>query len=178
MTDFSELVRQRFSCRNYKPDPVPNEMIEKILEAARLAPSACNRQPWRFIVALDPVIRRKLAEDGILPGLGMTWLADVPVILVLGLKKGLFTHKLAPLVSGVDYSMLDIGIAGEHAILQAAEFGLGTCWIGWIDQKNTRRILDWPLEIIPQAFIAVGWPQSPPENRTPRLDTHEIIQWK
>ena len=178
MNNFLNLVSQRFSCRSYSPKPVPREMIEKILETARLAPSACNRQPWRFTVVTDPAIRKKLAEEGILPGLGMTWLADAPVILVLGLKKGLVTHKIAPLVSGVDYSMLDIGIAGEHAVLEATELGLATCWVGWINQKSTRQIVDWPPEIIPQAFITIGWPNTPTGNRAPRLNASEIIQWK
>jgi len=160
--------------RAYKPDPVPREMVEKILEAARLAPSACNRQPWRFAVVTEPGMRKQLADDGVLPGLGLTWLTGAPVILVLGMKKAFVTHKVAPLISGVDYSMLDIGIAGEHAVLQATDLGLGTCWIGWINQKNTRMIVDWPEDIIPQAFITVGWPRSGPENRAPRLDLTEI----
>ena len=178
MKSVLDLASQRFSCRSYKPNTVPPEVIEKIVEAARLAPSACNRQPWRFTIVTDPEIRRQLAREGILPGLGMTWLADAPVKLVLGLKKSLVTHKVAPLISGVDYSMLDIGIAGEHAVLQATEFGLGSCWIGWINQKTTRQIVNWPPEIIPQAFITIGWPNTLPENRAPRLDIREISQWK
>ncbi len=178
MNSFMELVSKRVSCRAYRQDPVPREMLEKMLEAARLAPSACNRQPWRFTVVTDPVLRRKLAEDGVLPGIGLTWLADAPAILVLGVKKGLITHKVAPLISGVDYSMLDIGIAGEHAILQATELGLGTCWVGWINQRKTGQIVGWPPEIIAQAFISVGWPQAVPENRSPRLDAREISTWK
>ena len=178
MNRFTELVAARYSCRDYKTDPVPREALEQMMEAARLAPSACNRQPWRFVVATEPGLRARLLEEGTLPGLGMTWAAQAPVILVLGMKKSFVTHRVAPLVSQVDYTLLDLGIAGEHAILQAAELGLGTCWIGWIKPKEIRRILDWPAELTPQALITVGWPASRRERKSPRLLLNEIVDWR
>jgi nitroreductase len=177
MSGFSELVAARYSCRAYKTDPVSREALEQIIEAARLAPSACNRQPWRFVVATEPVLRARLLEEGTLPGLGMTWAAQAPVILVLGMQKSFVTHRVAPLVSQVDYTLLDLGIAGEHAVLQAAELGLGTCWIGWIRPKEIRRILGWPAELTPQALITVGWPVSPPVRKSPRLTLDEMSSW-
>ena len=85
--DFLALAGKRYSCRAYKADPVPREMVERVIEAVRLAPSACNRQPWRIVVAMDHAIRSRLVADGLLPGLGMQWAAAAPVILVLGLEK-------------------------------------------------------------------------------------------
>jgi nitroreductase len=108
----------------------------------------------------------------------MTWAAGAPVLLVLGMKKSLITHRLAPLVSRVEYPLLDLGIAGEHAILQATELGLGTCWIGWIRPKAVRRIVGWPADIIPQALITVGWPASRPARSTPRLELAAIVTWR
>lgn len=175
---FGELVARRFSCRSYRPDPVPHASIELILEAARLAPSACNRQPWRFAVVTDVALRARLLDEGLLPGLGMSWAETAPVILVLGIKKSLLTHRVAPLLSRVEYPLLDMGIAGEQAVLQATELGLGTCWIGWIRPKEIRRILDWPSDILPQALITVGWPASCPERATPRLSLDEIVTWR
>ena len=178
MSGVGELVRARFSCRAYRPDPVPREAVERILEAARCAPSACNRQPWRFVVAQNPALRARLAGEGILPGLGMAWIAQAPVILVLGVKRSMLTHVVAPLFSTVQYPLLDLGIAGEHAVLQAAELGLGTCWIGWIRPKAVRRIVDWPADIHPQALLTVGYPVSIPERRTPRLPLDELVIWR
>lgn len=178
MNDFLGLVSCRFSCRSYFPDPVPKEDILRILEAARLAPSACNKQPWRFVVTTDETLRGKILEEGCLPGINMNWAKAAPVVLVLGMKKSLVTHKVAPLISNVDYSLIDIGIAGEHAVLQAAELGYGTCWIGWIKPKTVRKIIGWPKEILPQALITLGKPTSAPEKRTPRLSLDEIAEWK
>ena len=108
----------------------------------------------------------------------MTWAAEAPVILVLGMKKSLITHRIAPLLSQVEYPLLDLGIAGEHAILQATELGLGTCWIGWIRPKVVRRILGWPADILPQALITLGRPASRPEQASPRLPLADIVTWK
>ena len=175
MAAFSELVAKRYSCRAYKPDPVPRDMLEQILEAARLAPSACNRQPWRFAVATTPAPRRRLVEEGFLPGLGMKWAAEAPVLLVLGIAKSFITHTVAPAVSGVDYPLLDLGIAGEHAVLQATELGLGTCWIGWINPKAVRKIVGWPASVVPQAIITVGWPDTQPARAPSRMSLSELV---
>ena len=178
MSAFADLVASRFSCRSYRADPVPRTAVEQLLEAARLAPSACNRQPWRFVVATEPELRARLLDEGVLPGLRMTWAAAAPVILVLGMKKSFITHTVAPLLSQVDYSLLDLGIAGEHAILQATELGLGTCWIGWIRPKEIRRIVGWPPDLMPQALITVGWPADRPERTAPRLSLDDIATWR
>ena len=176
MKSFLDLVKQRASCRAYKPDPVPEELIEKILEAAMEAPSACNRQPWRMAVVTSPDVRTELIHSGFLPGLKMQWAADAPVLLVLGIKKSFITHQVAPAIAGVDYPLLDIGIAGEHAVLQATELGLGTCWIGWIKPKEVRRIVGWPRDITPQAVISIGWPANPVKRRTSRLPPEDIVK--
>lgn len=174
---FLELVKKRSSCRSYRPDPVPRELIERIIEAARLAPSACNSQPWRFAVVTDSEHRTRLVDDGFLPGLGMKWAAGAPALIVLGIHRSLITHKVAPKISGVDYAMVDIGIAGEHAVLQATELGLGTCWVGWINPRAVRRIVEWPRDITPQAVIAVGWPADAGGAPRDRLNTNEISKW-
>ena len=178
MGKFRDLVASRFSCRAYRPDPVPREAVEQILEAARQAPSACNKQPWRFVVATDAALRARLLGEGTLPGLRMTWADTAPVILVLGIKKSVITHHVAPLLSKVEYPLLDLGIAGEHAVLQAAELGLGTCWIGWIRPKEVRRLVGWPSDITPQSMITLGWPASRPEKQSSRLPLSDIVTWR
>ena len=96
-------IARRVSCRAYQSIPVPEAHLMRILEAARLAPSACNQQPWRFAVVRDPDLRRRIVEDGFLPGAKMTWAIDAPVHVVIGMERSFVTHRLAPSVSGVDY---------------------------------------------------------------------------
>lgn len=177
MTTLLELMRARWSCRRYKTDPVPRAMVETMLEAARLAPSACNRQPWRFAVVTDSTQRQRLFDEGFLPGLGMKWALEAPVMLVLGLARVLVTHTLAPKISGVEYPLLDLGIAGEHAVLQAAELGLGTCWIGWIKPAAVRRVVGWPASVQAQAVITVGWPADSARPAATRRDLRELVTW-
>ena len=156
--DFISLVRRRFSCRDYRPDPVPDNLILTLLEAVRLAPSACNKQPWRLAVVSDEARRLRLCEEGLLPGMNRPWIRGVPVLIALGVARTTITHRLAPLISGIDYPALDLGIAGEHLVLQATALGLGTCWLGWIRPPAVRRIVGWPRSVVPVSLIAVGWP--------------------
>jgi nitroreductase len=118
-------IARRVSCRAHQPKPVPQVYLMQILEAARLAPSACNQRPWRFAVVRDPDLRRRIVEDGFLPGIKMTWALDAPVQVVIGMERSFVTHRLAACVSGVDYPWVDIGIAGEHLVLAATGLGLG-----------------------------------------------------
>ncbi|MEN8254998.1 MAG: nitroreductase family protein [Verrucomicrobiota bacterium] len=174
---FIELVRHRTSCRSYEPRPVPREHLELMLEAARLAPSACNKQPWRLAVVEDEAVRIQLVDKAFLAGIPMKWATDAGAIIALGMEKSAITHKVAPKISGVDYPLLDLGIAGEHLVLQAEELGLGTCWIGWIRPKAVRRIVGWPRGIEPAALITIGWPASRERKTRPRLEQDEIVKW-
>ena len=175
-----EIIARRVSCRAYKADPVAEEHLRQILEAARLAPSACNQQPWRFAVVRDPDLRRRIVEEGFLPGIKMTWAIDAPVHVVIGMERSFVTHRLAASVSGVDYPWVDIGIAGEHLVLAATELGLGTCWIGWIKPRVVARIVGWPASVKPVVVITVGYARDPdaaalPASRRKALD--ELVRW-
>lgn len=176
-TAFIGLVKQRTSCRAYVPKPVPRAQLELMLEAARLAPSACNKQPWRFAVVEDAGTRRRLVDEAFLAGIPMRWAADAGAIIALGMERSAVTHKVAPRISGVDYPLLDLGIAGEHLVLQAEELGLGTCWIGWIKPKEVRRIVGWPRGIEPVGLVTVGWPAPGERVARPRLPLEELVKW-
>jgi nitroreductase len=152
----------------------------RILEAARLAPSACNKQPWRFAVIRDADSRRRIVEEGFLPGINMDWALDAPVHIAVGMETSFITHRLGPSISGVDYPWVDIGIAGEHLVLAATELGLGTCWIGWIKPRAVARIVGWPRSVKPVVVIAVGYPRDRdamvlPDARRKPLD--ELVKW-
>lgn len=175
-----EAIARRVSCRAYQPTPVPEAQVTQMLEAARLAPSACNQQPWRFAVVRDRDLRRRIVEEGFLPGIKMTWALDAPVHVVIGMERSFVTHRVAASVSGVNYPWVDIGIAGEHLVLAATELGLGTCWIGWIKPRVIGRIVGWPASVKPVVVITVGYPRDP-EAATPpafrRKPQAELVRW-
>lgn len=174
---FMDLVQHRTSCRAYEPGPIPREHLERMLEAARLAPSACNKQPWRFVIVQDEAVRQRLINEAFLAGIQMKWASNAGAIIVLGMEKSAITHKVAPKISGIDYPLLDLGIAGEHLVLQAEELGLGTCWIGWIKPKKVRKIVGWPRSIEPVSLITVGQPVPSKRQTRPRLTTDQITKW-
>jgi len=175
-----DAIGRRVSCRAYQSTPVTQAQLMQILEAARLAPSACNQQPWRFAVVRDLDLRRRIVEDGFLPGIKMAWAIAAPVHMVIGMERSFVTHRLAASVSGVDYPWVDIGIAGEHLVLAATELGLGTCWIGWIKPRVVRRIVGWPASVKPVVVITVGYASdtdagAPPASR--RKPLAELVRW-
>ena len=127
--------------------------MRNCLEAARLAPSSCNKQPWRFVIVREREMIRRIAGEGLLPGIKMTWLNDASAIAVLCAKTDVKVHWLAPILSGIQYHLVDLGIAGEHFCLAAEAQGLGTCWIGWFKPKAVAQMLGIPSGIQPTALI-------------------------
>ncbi len=139
---FTELVKKRCSVRKYLSKAVSREVINKCLEAARLAPSACNSQPWSFIVVDDEKIRNRLAERAFSGIYSLSSFAKMaPVYIVVVTQQSGYAARLGGYFRGVQYSLIDIGIACEHFILQATEEGLGTCWLGWFNEKKVKEIL-------------------------------------
>jgi nitroreductase len=141
------LVKKRRSIRKYKSDPVSDEDLKAMLEAARRAPSWSNRQCWQYIIVEDQRIKNELAEAG------EKWVAEAPMIVVVCADPEASGHK-----PGMDYFMLDVGISFEHLILAATNLGLGTCWIGGFDEKIVKEALEVPDEIRVVAFTPVGYP--------------------
>jgi len=173
--DFSELILKRQSDRRYAPAPVAREHILKCLEAARLAPSACNSQPWKFVVVDD---RAKLAEiSDAATGLGMNkFTVQVPVLVAVVQESMNLSAKAGALVKSKDYSMMDLGMAVEHFCLQAAELGLGTCIMGWFDEQRVRKVLGVPRGRRIQLLISLGYPDSPTRQKV-RKPLEEISSW-
>lgn len=169
-----KLIGKRQSCRAYVPGKeIPGELMRNCLEAARLAPSSCNKQPWRFVIVREREMIRRIAGEGLLPGIKMTWLNDASAIAVLCAKTDVKVHWLAPILSGIQYHLVDLGIAGEHFCLAAEAQGLGTCWIGWFKPKAVAQMLGIPSGIQPTALISIGYPQER-HDPVPRLPLEEI----
>ena len=175
-----DAIARRTSCRAYESRPIPEAALMQILDAARLAPSACNQQPWRFAVVRELDLRRRIVEEGFLPGIKMAWAIEAPVHVVIGMERSFMTHRLAASVSGVDYPWVDIGIAGEHLVLAATGLGLGTCWIGWIKPRAVARVVNWPVSVKPAVVITVGYARDPHAGMPPasrRKSLAELVRW-
>ena len=156
---FEELTQKRRSVRRYSGRPVAKEDILKYLEAARLAPSACNSQPWHFIVIDEPELRKRVAER-IFSGLySMNQFAQkAPVLVAVVSEKEKFLASFGGQVRDTQYCLVDIGIACEHLILQAQELGIGSCWMGWFDEKALKKELRVPKDKKIDIVIALGYP--------------------
>jgi len=168
--NFLKLCQTRRSVRRFSDRPVEREKLELCLEAARLAPSADNGQPWRFVIFDDPAKKKALA-DAVFTGvfLASKHFGEAPVLVVLLIKESLLINRAGGWVAGVQFQLVDAGIAGEHFVLAAAEQDLGTCWIGWFDSRALLRHLGLKGHgYRPIALIAVGYPASDRPSGEPR----------
>lgn len=155
---FKELVERRQSVRAYQDKPVPREKLERCIEAARLAPSACNSQPWTFVVVDQEPLLGTLADETISKVLSLNKFApQVPAFVVVVTEASNFSAKLGGVVKSKAYNLIDIGIATEHFCLQAVEEGLGTCIIGWFDEPAVKKLLNIPKKKRVNIVIAVGY---------------------
>lgn len=157
--DFKSLVLARQSDRSYLDQPVENDKLRRILECARLSPSACNAQPWHIIVVDDPEIKNKIAAATSEKILGMNhFTKQAPMHLVLVEEAANFTSNFGSWVKRKHFPLIDIGIIAEHICLAAADEGLGSCMIGWFDEKKVRKILEVPSSKRVQLIITLGYP--------------------
>lgn len=175
---FLQLAKRRYSVRAYNNEPVPRELLERALEAARLAPSASNSQPWHFVVVDDPEQCAELGSACRGPaGTFNKFAASVSTFVVILESWGAAHTALAGLLKGRRYSPYDVGMAAEHFCLQAVEDGLGTCMLGWFDEPRVRRIVGAPRGFRPTLVITVGYPRkdSPPAKKRKALS--EVVSW-
>jgi len=156
--DFLELAAKRQSTREYNDGPVEREKLERCLEAARIAPSACNSQPWKFIVIDEPELKNFVAEQTFGKLVSFNRFAlDAPVlVLIVGEHQKSFA-RFAGIVKQKPFAYFDIGIAAEHFCLQAVEEGLGTCMLGWFREKAIAKRLGIPKNKRVELLITVGY---------------------
>jgi nitroreductase len=156
--DTLDLIISRQSDRKYSDKPVENEKLERIVEAGRMAPSACNAQPWKFIVVTDQELVLKIAEAASAKLIGMnSFVAQAPVILVIVREKPNMSSKVGATIKNKDYSLIDIGIATENICLQTKAEGLGSCIIGWFDERQLRKLLYIPKSKRVELIITIGY---------------------
>ncbi len=164
--NFQELVRDRYSVRSFHDHPVEEKKLRKVLETARLAPSACNFQPWVFIVVKKN--RKKLK-----PGYDKDWFLSAPVVIVVCCDR----QKAWIRSDGKKYGDVDVAIAMDHLSLQAAELGLGTCWVGAFNEEKVREALNLPFHLEPVIMTPLGYPNQQPREKS-RRSFEEVVKWE
>jgi nitroreductase len=175
--DVMEAIRCRRSVREYRDEPIPPEALLRVTDALRLAPSACNYQPWRFILIADPGLRNEVA----VACHEQMFVAEAPlVVAACALPEGAY-KRMGETWNSAD---VDVAIAVDHLTLAAAAEGLGTCWIGSFDEKALKRLLRVPDEAKIVALTPLGYPRRPsllrpvkPEERKPRSEVFSADRW-
>lgn len=153
-----ELILSRQSDRKYSDKPVEKEKLERIIEAGRMAPSACNAQPWKFVIVDEPELINKLADAASAKLVSMnTFLHQAVVLIVIVRENPNFSSKIGGTIKNKDYSHIDIGIATENICIQATAEGIGSCIIGWFDEKLVRKILGIPSAKRVYLIISLGY---------------------
>jgi len=156
--DVHEAIRTRRSVRSYLDKPIPDEVMARMRRTLRFAPSACNYQPWRFILVTAADLRRRLAQAA----KGQGWMADAPVIVV---GCGVPAEAYKQMGGHGNSVEIDIAIALDHLTLAAVAEGLGTCWIGAFDEAKIKDLLGVPADVRVVAMTPLGWPASADMNR-------------
>jgi nitroreductase len=151
-----EAIQTRQSVRQYRDRPIELDKLERVLHAARLAPSASNRQEWRFVVVQEEATRRALAEAAE----GQDFVGEAPVVLAACAAS---TDHIMP--CGLPSHAIDVAIALEHIALQATEEGLGTCWIGAFDQEKVKQVLGIPEPVCVVELMPIGYPADEPREK-------------
>ena len=173
---FLQLVAGRKSVRKFIDKPVERRKILTCIEAARLAPSAENVQPWRFLVLDDRLI---IDEFGQYAFSGIykysRWALKAPVLIAICAELDWLANRIGKEIQGTRYYLIDIGIAGEHLVLQAQELGLSTCWIGWFHAKKAKKFLKIPRTWKVTALIAMGYPKNKLREKRKKKKIEEIL---
>jgi nitroreductase len=175
---FLDLAARRQSVRAYGATPVEREKIEACVEAARLAPSACNAQPWKFIILEEGDLKQRVAAATASAALPLNHFTNqAPVLAVLVMERPNLTSAIGSLVKGKSLPLIDIGIAAEHFCLAAADMDLGTCMLGWFDEKKVRSLLRIPSGSRPVLVITLGYPTDPAPRPKKRKPLEAILSW-
>jgi nitroreductase len=156
---FDEILLNRRSVREFESWSVAREDIITMCEAARVAPSACNSQTWRFVAVTDRQLIERLTTEGMRSVIRNKWLRQAPLVIAGCSKLDVAANRIGTAVTGIEYYRIDLGIAMEHMVLKATELGLGTCWVGWFKEDKVKEILNIPERVRVSALLAVGYPK-------------------
>lgn len=173
MSNFFDLISKRQSCRNYLDKPVEKEKLVKCIEAARIAPSACNSQPWYFVVVNNKELAKKVAmctQDKIMN----KFTSECQSFIIIVEESGNLTSRAGALMKQQDYRAIDLGIATEHLCLAATEQDLGTCILGWFNEKELKKLLNISKLKRIRLVVAIGYPGTGNTRKKVRKNIEEI----
>ncbi len=173
--EFSALVKLRQSDRKYEARGVEKEKIIRCLETARLAPSANNSQPWKFVVVDQPELKEQVAECAVSVGLNK-FTHQAPVIVAVVLEKVNVLSGMGSVIQDKEYALLDLGIAVNQFCLQAAELGLGSCIVGWFNEAKVKSLLNVPAKKRVPLLITLGYSAAKTREKS-RKKLEEISNW-
>lgn len=155
---FIDLVKRRASVRKYLDKPIPPNLLLDCIEAARLSPSACNAQPWKFLIIDNKNTIKTLTKNICHTIYSFNkFISDAAALIIVISDKEGFLRKVAGKFKGTNYYLIDIGIACQHLVLQAEELGIGSCWIGWFDQKRLIKTLRLPKKTKIDIILSLGY---------------------
>ena len=172
MIDFLSLAKHRYSCRKYAETPLNRAILEEVLEAARIAPSAANTQPWLFVVITQDEMLR-----GIKACYARDWIATAPAVIVCCADHSRSWRR----ADGKDHADIDLAIAIDHITLAATAKGLGTCWVCKFDAMRCATLLGLPPHVSPVALIPIGYPAdsaNPHRHESQRRTLSQIVLWE
>lgn len=173
---FQRLINNRQSVRGYKPDMVEKDKLDRVLEAGRIAPSACNAQPWKFIVVDDPELKNKVADATSNRVIGINhFTKQAPVHIVVVLEPANFNSNFGSIMKDKNLPLIDIGIAAAHLSLQATAEGLGTCILGWFNEGTIKKLLNIPKSKRVILVITLGYAASDELREKKRKTTDEVV---
>lgn len=175
---FDEVIKKRRSIRVYENKMVEKDKLISVVESSIFAPSACNRQPARFIIVTEKRKVERIIEHSLGGIVSNSWARTVPVFIVACAKKTMFVHTIGARFKNIPYHYLDMGAAIEHLLLKAVEQGLAACWIGWFNRNSVGRILYIPRSIEIISLIAIGYEskQNKQKERMQRMQ-NEFFFW-
>lgn len=169
-----QILNTRRSVRSFDSRPVNEKDILSIIEAARLSPSACNSQTWRFIFVTQREIIQRICHEAMRPIIPNKWLEQAPLVIVGCSQLDIIANRIGGRVTGIEYYQIDLGIAMEHMVLKATELGLGTCWIGWFEENKLKETLNIPKKIKVSALLAVGYSREESTRKRKRKSSEKI----
>ncbi len=179
---FIDLVKSRYSARKYTDKPIEREKLEQCVESARLAPSACNSQPWHFIIVDNPKLVKEVAEMTYNKVIAFNkFVSNATAIAVVIMEKPKMITQIGGAIKNKEYPLIDIGITAEHFCLQATELGLGTCMLGWFNEKAIKKLLNIPSKKTIGLLISIGYPDYIKQPNKGRKEFEEIVsynKWK
>jgi len=162
-----EAIKNRYSVRKFKDKPIEQEKLEAVLEAARLAPSASNKQTWKFVVIRDPEKRKQLTEIC----RGQKFVSEAPITIAI-----CNTNLDYVMTCGMNAPVIDGTIAAEHIVLQAVELDLGTCWIGSFYHDQLAELINLPKDYIIVGLLPLGYPDIKKKKRNLK-SIDEVVVW-